>query len=212
MISWSELYNGDIKRNGGLNNYYLNKISNRKKLISKINSYAKNKNIAEAGCGTGVLSVKLASIGNNVYAIDESEEMLQIVSDIAKINGVNINLINKDIFKLNKKDFKTKLDVIFSVGVFEHFNDEDIIKLLKLQLSLSNYVFLAIPTMYFNESEKLYGNERFMPYSKWRKLINTSGEIIEEFSCQNQKIIKRLLNYKKYFKPAPIRVFVIKEK
>ena len=65
--------------------------------------------------------------------------------------------------------------------------------------------------MYFNDNEALYGNERFMPYKKWRLLINeANGKIIEEFSCQNQSFFGIIKNVKKYFRPAPIRVFVVK--
>lgn len=206
------LYNNDINNHGGLLNYYNSKIKNRKKLIKEINNFSVNNKVAEAGCGTGVLSVKLSTMGNQVYAVDESEEMLEIVDKLAILENTKVKLIKKDIFKIDKSDFSSKLDVIFSVGVYEHFSDNQIINLTKLQMQLANYVFIAIPTKYFNENEKLYGNERFLSNKKWKSLISeANGKIVKEFSCNNQSFGKIILNYKKWFKPSPIKVYIVKE-
>ena len=77
-------------------------------------------------------------------------------------------------------------------------------------MKISNYVFVGIPTKYFNESEKLYGNERFLEIKYWRNLFSSDNyRIVEEFSRYNGNFINRLKNYKKWFKISPIHVFVI---
>ena len=56
-------------------------------------------------------------------------------------------------------------------------------------------------------------DERYMSYNFWRTLITKSGGIIlEEKSMHYMNKIKILLNFKKYFKPYPFRIFVIKIK
>lgn len=214
MKDWYELYANDIKNNGGIESYFNKKVINRKNLIKKINEYTDQGKIVEAGCGSGVLSVELCRMGHQVIAIDNNKKILELAKKINKaITNNKIETISADIFDIDKVLENETIDVIFSVGVFEHFNDKDIIKLLKKQLKTSKYVFLAIPTKYFNDDEALYGNERFMRFKKWRELINqASGTIIEEFSCQNTNIWGRIKNVKKYFRPAPIRTFVIKER
>ena len=90
--------------------------------------------------------------------------------------------------------------------------DDEIKKLINIQLEISKYVMIGIPTKYFNENEKLYGNERFMSISEWKKILNTQNvNIVEGFFMNNQNLIKRILNYKKWFKIPPIYVFVIKK-
>lgn len=212
MKDWYILYKNDIENNNGIKEYYNKKICNRKKLINKIIKYKKEGKILEAGCGTGVLSVKLSDIGYDVIAIDNDERMLELLNKINKIiTKKRVQTKKIDIFNLKDKFKEEKIDIIFSVGVLEHFKDKEIINLIKTQISISNYVFIAIPTKYFNKNEALYGNERFLSYKKWRSLIKESGgTIIEEFSCQNQSFFGIIKNIRKYFRPAPIRVFVVK--
>lgn len=209
---WYKLYEYDIKRNGGYKAYYEKKIKYRKKFINKLKKYANNK-VLEAGCGTGVISINLALNNFLSYAVDNDKNMLELVKKISLSQGKNApELINEDIFLLHKKFKKDEIDVTYSIGVYEHYNDSEIKKLLKNQLKISKYVFVGIPTRYFNDNEKLYGNERFLEIKYWRKLLTMDNcQIVEEFSCYNDNIFKRLLKYKKWFKPAPIYIFVIKK-
>ncbi len=59
-------------------------------------------NILDAGCGTGIDSVYMASLGHIITGIDLSEKML----DIARKKNSKINFIKKDITAL---DFKESL-------------------------------------------------------------------------------------------------------
>ena len=114
------------------------------------------------------------------------------------------------IFELNYK--KQEFDVSFSNGVLEHFSDEDIIKTLKKQMKIAKYVIVGIPTQYFDDSEAMYGDERFLKLNFWRQIIKKSGgKIIEEKSCHYLTKPKILLNFRKYFRPYPYRIFVIEK-
>ena len=115
------------------------------------------------------------------------------------------------ILKLNYKN--KEFDVSFSNGVLEHFSDEDIIKTIKRQLKIANTVIVGIPTKYFDDSEAMYGDERFLKLKFWREIISKAGgKIIEEKSCHFLTKSKILLDFKKYFRPFPYRIFVIQEK
>lgn len=212
---WSNLYENDISRNGGYETYYLKKIKYRQKFIKKLKKYAISKKVLESGCGTGVLSINLAFDNYDSYAVDYDEKMLKLVEKIALAIDDKNNvpkLIQEDIFKLHKHFKPNEFDVIYSIGVYEHYNDKDIKRLLRSQLKISKYVFVGVPTKYFNNNEKLYGNERFLSIKYWRNLLTSkSCKIVEEFSCYNDSFFKRLIKYKKWFKPAPIYVFVIKK-
>ena len=212
MGDWYKLYMEDIERRGGFKKYFDAKVKYRKKMLKKIEKAATSGKIVEAGCGSGVLAIKLCDMGHEVIAMDIDKRMLEITE---KINNVvsdkKVELLQGDIFKIDKLLEKENVDIIFSVGVFEHYDDKIIIELLKKELKVSKYVFLAVPTKYFNDDEALYGNERFLLYKKWRELINLSnGEIISEFSCQNQNFFGIIKNVRKYFRVAPIRTFIIK--
>ena len=119
--------------------------------------------------------------------------------------------IKKSIFELNYDN--NEFDVAFSNGVLEHFDDKKIILTLEGQMNISNVVIFGIPTQYFNKDEAMYGDERYLSYSYWRNLIKKAGGIIlEEKSMHYMDWLHRIVNFKKYFRPYPYRIFVITKK
>ena len=214
--SWALIYKKDILKKGGNIPYVLNKISKKKKLIDLVKKYSNNKKIIECGSGTSVLSIYLSSLGYNVKCVDIDDDVIKLSCELSNDYFKYINKKGKiefkkqSIFKLKYK--KDEFDVAFSNGVLEHFNDEEIINTLKQQLYISKILIVGIPTKYFESREAKYGNERVLRLSYWRKLIKESGgKIIEEKGMHREPFIKRIINYKKYFKPKPYHLFVIKK-
>lgn len=210
-MSWYEVYLKDIEKKGTLENYVVDKIKNKKPLINLIKKYALNKKIIEAGSGTGVLSTFMASLGYKTLGIDIDEQILKLSQEIAeKYNSKEKpKFVKKSIFLLDYN--KNEFDVSFSNGVLEHFSDKEIIKSLDQQMVIANIVIVGIPTKYFNQEEAMYGDERYLPFSYWRRLIKTAGGVIvKEKSMHYMNWKKRLINFKKYFRPYPYRIFVIK--
>ncbi len=95
----------------------------------------------------------------------------------------------------------------------EHYRDEEIIELVNKQLSISNYVIFGIPTKYFDENKKMYGNERYLSIKYWRWLIaQTNGILLEEAHYHYLNWYQRILKISKYFKPYPVHIFVLKKR
>lgn len=213
---WGEIYQNDINEKGGNLPYVLGKINKKKKLINLIKKYAK-KNIIECGSGTSVVSIYLASLGYEVTAIDIEDDVIRLSKKLAKdyYNTLEnckpkLNFEKKSIFELDYP--KDSFDVAFSNGVLEHFTDHEIIKTIKQQLYTAKITIVGIPTKYFEKKEAKYGDERVLELSYWRKLIKESGGIIiEEIGMDREALLKRILNYKKYFKPKPYHLFVVKK-
>ena len=210
-MSWYEVYLKDIEKKGNLEHYVNDKILNKKVLINLIKKYAEGNKLLETGSGTGVLSTYLSSIGYDVTGIDIDSEIIDLSNKIAN-NYSSVKkpiFVNKSIFEL---DYKEKsYDISYSNGVLEHFTDEQIIDTLKQQLNVAKIVIFGIPTKYFNQEEAMYGDERYMDYDFWRKLILKAGGIVlKKKSMHYMSRTKRLLNFKKYFRPYPYRIFVIK--
>lgn len=209
--SWYEIYLSEIDEKGTMLNYVNDKIITKKNLINLIKKYSPNKKVIESGCGTGILSTYLASLDYNVTAIDIDKEILGLSKKIAKEYGAkNTPKFKQDsILELNFKE--KEFDVSFSNGVLEHFSDNDIILTIKKQLCIAETVIVGIPTKYFNDDEAMYGDERFKSIKFWRNIIKTAGgTIVEEKSCHFLRKYQIPFDFKKYFRPFPYRIFVIK--
>lgn len=213
---WGEIYQKDVDKKGGNLSYVLSKINKKKKLINLIKKYA-DKNIIECGSGTSVISIYLASLGYEVTAVDIEDDVIELSKKLAKdyydsleTCKTMVKFERKNIFQLDYPN--NHFDVAFSNGVLEHFSDEDIIKIIKEQLFVAKTIIVGIPTKYFSPKEAKYGNERVLVLSYWRKLIRKSGGlIIEEVGMDREPLSKRLVNFKKYFKPKPYHLFVVKK-
>lgn len=212
MSKWSDLYEKEILSSRSIDEYIKQKLSTKKKIIKLINKYASNKKIMELGAGTGVLALYISSLYNNkVDALDKDHDMISLSKKyfLSKFKNSNINYLCNDIRNINIKE---KYDVCYSIGILEHYNDDEIIELINKQVSISKYVIFGIPTKYFDEDKKMYGNERYLPLQYWRKIIKKSNcKIIEESSYHYLSFLRRIINYKKWFKPKPVHIFVIKK-
>lgn len=210
MSRWSKLYEEEINRTT-VDNYILEKLKTKKKIIKLINKYADHHKVMELGAGTGILAIYLSTLNHQVIAIDKDKDMITLSKKyfLDKFKNTNIHYICSDIRSMsNTKQF----DIIYSIGILEHYSDSEIIELIHKQISMCNTVIFGIPTKYFDENKKMYGNERYLPIKYWRKLIKQSGcEIIEESSYHYLNIFQRLWNPKKYFKPNPVHIFCIKK-
>ena len=213
MKKWIDLYEEEIAQEGGIEKYYINKITTKKRLIRLIvENLSEGDQVLEAGCGTGIITTYLASKGYNAIGIDIDSEILQLAQKISNIYSYSSKCCykNQSIFDLNypKDHFK----VIFSSGVLEHFEDNEIIATLSMQLMCSRFVIVSIPTIYFNQDEAMHGDERFLPISKWHELIeNSGGRIIREKGYHFLKFPYNFFDFRRYLKGYPYQIFLIEK-
>lgn len=92
-------------------------------LMIKFSGIKKGDWVLEAGCGSGKLSVVLATMGYKVTALDYSEQMLKNVAELAKeaesyFGKVNIEFKQGDLGNL---ELAKKYKLVFNEGVVEHW-------------------------------------------------------------------------------------------
>ena len=196
--------------------YFNTKMKLKYNFLKLIKKYHKdNRPIIECGCGTGKFSAYLAKLGFTSYAMDIEPEMVEnakkISNSISPFNQVNV--IKGDIFKIpfNNNYFS----IAHSSGVFEHFSDLEIEKLINEQLRVADTIIFSVPTKYFDK--KMLGNERFLSKDEWRKIIlKSNAKIVEESGYHYKKLRNRIFDIIKnplnIFKPIALFVFVLQKK
>jgi sialic acid synthase SpsE len=117
------------------------------------------KTICEEGCGVGTIS-SLLDI--------ENKELFDIDDDMIKLTKINTQgkIYKADILK---KVHSKKLDIIFSHGVLEHFDDNDIRTIISRQREQAKNVLHYVPTNKYKY--KSFGTERLMSIERWGTLV-----------------------------------------
>lgn len=115
-------------------------------IFNVLNKYIrKNKKILDVGCGSGTLSLNLASKGNKVLGIDISGKAIAACRESARIIGLN----NAE-FK--RMDFpndipKAKFDYIICCEVIEHLkNDELALEKIFSVLNKNGIAIISTPS------------------------------------------------------------------
>lgn len=191
MSKWSKIYEKQMSEFSSLNAFIDSKVTYKKRLIDAIEKYSThNKRLLEIGCGSGVTSIFLEQAGYLVVGVDSDPDMIEIATSIAIRQNSSALFMVDNIMSLETIQ-EQHFDVIFSNGVMEHFSDNEIILILNRHLSVSDYVIVSIPSDYFSDDQKIYGDERFMSTNQWRLILSkTRGSIVEEFSFDSDKAIK----------------------
>jgi len=214
MDDWYSIYLEQIEQNGQNEKYIKTKINQKRKLIKIILKHSGSGKIIEAGAGTGIISAHLANTGLEVTGIDMNQDILNLAKNLEKEyyqkNSVDFKL--QSIFDLDYKE--DSFDLCYSVGVLEHFTDEEIVKSLTKQIKIAKKTIVVIPTKWFDEKDALHGDDRFLELSHWRGLISQSGgKIIEEssypFKGKGFTLLERI---KRMFRPKAYRIFVVCKK
>lgn len=135
----------------------------RSEFVELLNRFfiLKGLKILEVGCGSGLFSIELCS-RNAVYTgIDISENSIELATNIQHFYG-----IKSCDFKLgnafNMEYPIHSYDITFNVGVVEHFNDEQIITVLKKMARVGKYVIVGVPY----SGSNLYGISKKYSQSK----------------------------------------------
>jgi len=187
MSKWSEIYKKQMSMFDSLDDFINSKVSYKKKLIDIIKKYAtSNKKLLEVGCGSGVTSIFLERAGYQTLGIDSDPDMVKLAMSILVQQRSMASFKVDDIRTL--KTIHDRFDVIFSNGVMEHFSDSEIVSIVNRHLSIGDYVIVSIPSDYFSDDQKIYGDERFMGTAQWRSILSeTTGVIVEEFGFDSDK-------------------------
>lgn len=132
----------------------------------------------EIGCGTGLISFELSDKFYEIYCVDESKEMLNIMNE--KIINADINNVFPfRIDLLDKNNYHQKFDIIYSSMVFHHIIDiESELKKLHKFLKENGYLIiidLDIVDEKFHKEEKDFCGHHGFEQNDLQKSLEKSG-------------------------------------
>ena len=127
--------------------------------------------VLEIGSGTGVLGWPLAQAGIKVVSIDNDPEVLKMAQINAAVLGADIEFQEANAFFLPFADGEFK--VSFSLGLLEHFSDEDIARLVAEHQRVAEVAVIGMPIK--GNKSPAFGNERYMTMEEWEELLIPMG-------------------------------------
>ena len=150
--------------------------------IKLMSNYLKDINsVCELGAGSGAFSISLYNSNNDLKltCIDKSETAVNYANHIFTDLKIPVNYINEDLFNVSGK-----YDLVLSLGVIEHYEEEVMEKFIKKCIELTNkYILIAIP----NQDSIFFKN-----YVEWTR--NNSKEYEEDHKKFDNEDLINLLN------------------
>jgi SAM-dependent methyltransferase len=145
-------------------------VNGQKVFLDKIIHYGRGGGLLETGIGSGIMSIYLSSLGHRVIGLDKSSALVErarALSRTLSVLGVSPEFVTGDTTSL---PFESEsFAVCFHQGVFEHFDDDRILRALKEQLRVARFVVFSVPTVRYPCRD--VGDERLLPASIWRAIL-----------------------------------------
>jgi SAM-dependent methyltransferase len=161
-MNWNKYYQAPLALEGMLGNLY-----GQREFLFEINNSGSNK-ILEVGIGSGAMSIFFSWLGKDVTGIDlDSQVVEKAVMENQKFNG-HAKFEVADSFHLPYPS--NSFDLIFHQGLFEHFSDDEIRRLLAEQLRVARQVIISVPNHWYPVKD--FGNERLMSRAQWEKILS----------------------------------------
>jgi hypothetical protein len=136
--------------------------------------------ILELGAHSGLacLAIKTKYDNKTAIASDVNLECCkQMVQRFKYWNKSDIPVVCCDAFNLPFRD--KSVSVCFSVGLLEHYEIDDSVKLIKEQLRVARYCIFDVPT---EKREYGYGDERYRKPEEWIEIARSVGKMIHYYA------------------------------
>lgn len=122
-----------------------------------------------------MMSIILYKLGFDVVCTDLNEKVLDIAKQNANSFNAEIDFVKVDMFDISSRFKYKEFDIVYSQGVLEHFEDEDIIKAIRAQNDIAKYVLIDVPSYFARNYPNLVGDERLMTFWAWKRIIKKTG-------------------------------------
>jgi len=135
--------------------------------------------IIDIGCGAGVYPSLLSHHGFRMTGVDNEPDLVALSTEMAEYLRANAQFAQADAFDLSR--WHGTADATYSLGVIEHFDPDDTVRLIEEQARCAPVVFVVVPTKhtrYFAPPT----DERLHTRRTWDALVRRAGlRVVESF-------------------------------
>ncbi|MEX0989842.1 MAG: class I SAM-dependent methyltransferase [Actinomycetota bacterium] len=128
--------------------------------------------VLELGCGAGLVSALFASWGHHVTAVDNDEDIVRTARETTRRLGQSIDVVLAD--ALNPPGYLRGFDLVFSLGLVEHFDRDVTVEMLRRQRDMANTVVPVIPTRHTRHADGI-SDERIYSLREFRDLLRDAS-------------------------------------
>lgn len=157
--------------------------------------------VLEVGCGSGVLISLLSHYGFVAVGVDDDPQIVACGQEIASVLRAPARIEQGTAFDLSR--YHKQFDVVYSVGVLEHFDADVTVKLLREQAACAPYVIIVVPSRFTKYSgritdERIYNRRQVVDLVRQAGLESISsfvyGQIPSMWSKVMEIALPRLVN------------------
>jgi SAM-dependent methyltransferase len=102
--------------------------------------------VLDVGCGAGIFTALLAHHGFDVTGIDNDEDIVRYAAEMIDYLRAPAQVERGDAFDL--AGYHDRFDLVYSLGVVEHFEPDVTVTLLREQARCAPRVLTVVPTAY----------------------------------------------------------------
>ena len=156
--------------------------------------------VLEVGCGAGILTALLAHHGYEAVGVDEDQDIVDYARKMACYFRSPIAIERASALDLSR--YHGRFDLVFSLGVVEHFDTAVTAELLREQARCAPLVVAAVPTQYVKyvakiTDERIYSRRQFETLVRRAglrlKVSDVYGNIPTMFGHHLQRLLPRAL-------------------
>jgi len=175
---WTEYIRGGIEQAGGPIPFALTQWSFLAPITAAIERHSpKGGRLLDVGCGAGIYSSLLAHHGYQVSGVDEEPRLVALAREMAEYFRAPAVFQQGSAFDL--RAWYGQFDIVYSLGVVEHFDPEVTVKLIEEQSRCAPVVVVAVPTRHTRFSSRPT-DERFYSRPQFERLVSKTNLHIKE--------------------------------
>ena len=116
---------GDFQLSGRMGDRHISLLTNFISLFPVSFEDFKDKKVFDIGCWTGGTTLLLATLANEVYAIEEVKKYAETVSFLAKSFAISdrVSVESLSIYNCNSQELYDQFDIVYFPGVIYHLSD-----------------------------------------------------------------------------------------